>query len=361
MSEPDGLAETSEVAAPVSQVFVGLSDMAIKAIYENLVMPTSLFHYASAQGLLGIIGENKLWFSDAAFMNDGSESTYGVALTGAVIDELLADSSAEEENAGNALKSELGVAMNAFQPAIFCMSERNNLLNQWRDYGRDIVPYSIELDVQSFTQTVGASFPVFLTKIVYDENIQKQLIRQLLQAIRGKSLEIKGDRPSIPDDEAEPLLRGAAVQIVSLITRFKNPAFAAEEEWRAICFRPLMYNIAQKFRQSSLGVVPYYEWMVAGGKSKLPIKSVTVGPSPYAQVSDLALKQFLHANDYQIPTYSSTIPLRRSAATPLVPNQTFSVFLTFTFGSTGASGVGANNFRRDAILSFTSGRKRLAR
>ncbi|WP_368517184.1 DUF2971 domain-containing protein [Rhizobium sp.] len=311
MSESDGLAETDEETAPVSQAFIGLSDIVINAIYENLVIPTSLFHYTSAQGLLGIIGENKLWFSDAAFMNDGSESTYGVVLAGTVIDDLLADSSAEEKNAGNALKSELAVAMNAFQPAIFCMSERNNLLNQWRDYGKDIVPYSIELDVQSIMQNQYASFPAFLTKIVYDETIQKQLIRQLLQEIRTKALEIRGDRPLIPESEAEPLLRGAAAQIVNLVSRFKNPAFAAEEEWRAICFRPLMYNIAQKFRQSSLGVVPYYEWMVSGGKSKLPIKSATVGPSPYAQVSDLALKQFLYANDYQIPTYYSTIPLRR--------------------------------------------------
>ncbi|ARQ10622.1 SAM-dependent methyltransferase protein [Rhizobium etli] len=41
--------------------------------------------------------------------------------------------------------------------------------------------------------------------------------------------------------------------------------------------------------------------------------------------------------------------------------QTFSFFLTFSFGSAGASGVGARSLRSDAILSFTSGRKRVAR
>ncbi len=41
--------------------------------------------------------------------------------------------------------------------------------------------------------------------------------------------------------------------------------------------------------------------------------------------------------------------------------QTFSFFLIFSFGSTGASGVGANSLRSDEILSFTSGRKRVAR
>ncbi|MBX5303137.1 DUF2971 domain-containing protein [Rhizobium sp. NLR12b] len=244
-------------------------------------------------------------------MNDGSETTWGINLVIEAIDELLSGKPADERDAGDALKLEVGRAMEALQPVIFCMSARNNLLNQWRDYGRDVVPYSIEFDVKEFGKWNGKTFPILLTKIVYDFSFQRSLIRNLLTLIYTKTIELRGSRQYFDEEEGQRLLRGAAVEIVSLITRFKNSSFEAEEEWRAICYRPQVANITRKYRSSSLGVVPYYEWYAKDEPKQLPIKSVTVGPSPYAQVSDLALKQFLADKGYNVPTHYSTIPIRR--------------------------------------------------
>ncbi|TAY95878.1 MULTISPECIES: DUF2971 domain-containing protein [Rhizobium] len=307
----DGLEEQAAPPSAISDAFRGLSEKSIADIYIGVEIPKSLFHYTSSQGLIGILGEHKIWFSDATFMNDGSETTWGINLVAMAIDELLSGKPLEEIEAGESLKAEVVQAMQAFQPVIFCMSARNNLLNQWRDYGKDAVPYSIEFDVQALEKWDGKTFPIFITKIVYDVSLQRRLIRELLSRIYAKTIELRGSRQYFDEDEGQRLLRGAAVEIVSLITRFKNTAFDAEEEWRAICYRPQVASVPRKYRSSSLGVVPYYEWYAKEAPKQLPVKSVTVGPSPYAPVSDLALQQFLADNGYDVSTHHSTIPIRR--------------------------------------------------
>lgn len=307
----DGLEEQAPPPSAISDAFEGLSEKIIVTIYDGIEIPKSLFHYTSSHGLMGILGDHKIWFSDGTFMNDGSETTWGINLVIEAIDELLSGKPADERDAGDALKLEVGRAMEALQPVIFCMSARNNLLNQWRDYGKDVVPYSIEFDVQGLEKWGGKTFPIFLTKIVYDLSFQRKLIRDLLKSIYAKTMELRGSRQHFEEEEGQRLLRGAAVEIVSLITRFKNSSFDAEEEWRAICYRPQVANVPRKYRGSSLGVVPYYEWHATTEPKQLPVKSVTVGPSPYAQVSDLALKQFLADKGYDVATHYSTIPIRR--------------------------------------------------
>ena len=309
--ENGGLLKQAEQSSAVSDVFKGLAQGPVNDIYGGEPIPTSLFHYTSADGLLGILGTHKIRFADASFMNDGSEATWGVQLAGLVLDELLADGTEEEKNAGAALKAEIKTAMTAFQPVIFCMSARNNLLNQWRDYGKDVVPYCIEFDVQELQKWQHMSFPILLTKIVYDLTTQETLLKRLLTSIREKASELLGGRKHFDEHEVAPLLRGAASEIIALISRFKNSAFQAEEEWRALCYRPDVLFEKSGYRSSGLGVIPFYEWHAKDGETRLPIKSVTVGPSPYAQLSDLALKRFLDDNGYHVPTYYSTIPIRR--------------------------------------------------
>ncbi|MBU1313596.1 MAG: DUF2971 domain-containing protein [Alphaproteobacteria bacterium] len=311
---PDGLVQQSEVLQPLLSAFSGFSKSIVEKIYKDQIIPASLFHYTSAAGLIGIVSNHTIWFSDAIFMNDGSEATYGLSVFSAVINEFMADKSDAEKNAAEALQDQVKAALRFFQPIIFCMSARNNLLNQWRDYGRDIVPYCIEFDMAEFENWQGrqCNFPIFVTKVVYDAAQQRSLTLELIEAIYNRAKELLGDREHFSDEELNPLLSGAAAEIVVVIGRFKNPAFEAEEEWRAISYRSDVEDkVKRKYRASSLGAVPFYEWYSSKDPKNLPIKSVTVGPSPYAQVSDLALKQLLVDHGYGETTHFSLIPIRR--------------------------------------------------
>ncbi len=312
---PGGLDQQVDADLPQELPFAGFSKPVIQRIYQDVAaVPTSLYHYTSSAGLIGIITNHKLWFSDAAFMNDGSEVTYGYQALSLAIDEFMGDKTEPEKDAGEALKQEVAQALTHFQPIIFCMSARNNLLSQWRDYGRDIVPYCIEFDTNELERwnERQCNFPIFLTKVVYDASLQRSLLLELLNSIYKKAKSLLGERDFFDDAEAKPLLVSAAIELVALINRFKNPAFDSEEEWRAISYRPdVERSVQRKYRASSLGAVPYYEWYSLAERGNLPIKSVTVGPSPYARVSDLALKQLLTDYGYSDTTQFSTIPLRR--------------------------------------------------
>ena len=310
-TEVGGLEKQDSPPQTAPSPFSGLAKGPISKIYADVDIPQRLYHYTSADGLLGILGTHTLRFSDAAFLNDGSESIYGVDVVSYAIDSLLENSPDDWKLAGESLKRTVAAEMAYHQPIIFCFSRRNNLLNQWRDYGKDVVPYCIEFETKELEKWQDFSFPIYLTRIVYNPAIQFELVTELLSMIRDKAHGLVGGRDTNEEEERH-LLVSAALEIVALISRFKNPAFEAEEEWRAICHRPdLEAKVRRQFRTSSLGLVPYYDWSAVPDKKPLPVTSVTVGPSPYAQVSDLALKQFLDDRGYKVETRFSTIPIRR--------------------------------------------------
>jgi hypothetical protein len=310
-ASPEGLDSQAAPTISGTHPFEGLSKEPIKKIYEGIEIPTSLFHYTSAEGLLGILGTHTMRFSDAAYLNDGSESIYGLRMFSQAVDLVVADATEQEKDGAAQLKKGVEALMDAFQPIIFCFSRRNNLLNQWRDYGRDIIAYCIEFDVPKLEDWSQRNFPVLVSRVVYDPTLQANLLRELLQSILEKAREINPGR-AITEEEGHHLIWSAAVEVIQLISRFKHPSFEAEEEWRAICYRnDLEDRVERKYRSSSLGVVPYYDWHQTGKAKQLPVKSVTVGPSPYGAVSDLALKQFLKDKGYDAETYYSTIPIRR--------------------------------------------------
>ncbi|WEZ84564.1 DUF2971 domain-containing protein [Rhizobium sp. 32-5/1] len=309
----DGLGIQEPEPQNHSDLFLGLARELIRARMADVPAPPSLFHYTSAAGLIGVLEKNTLWFSNSMFLNDGSESFWGINVFEHVLDEFLTLHDADARETGDKLKRWVRDAFNFFQPIVFCMSEEDNLLNQWRDYGKDVTPYSIELATDGLEQD-GYNFPAYLCEVIYDMNDQREMAARLVELIYNKYRETEAVAAFREEDE-EPLLIGAAKEIVWLLSRFKNTAFQAEKEWRLICHRPnLDGKVKTLFRAGSLGAVPYYEWFrpTLEGRGPLPIIHVTVGPSPYSAVSDIALKQLLHETGYgDVPTHYSLIPIRR--------------------------------------------------
>ncbi len=273
-------------------------------------LPRSLYHYTSSEGLLGIISTNTLRFSDTSFVNDGSENSVSLSAAAHAIERFLVSNPHIEREVGERLMRHIHAAVTTLIPVVFCMSRQNNLLNQWRDYGKDVVPYCIELETSELL-TPGFIFPTFLVEVVYSWDRMLSMCEELFTEIE-KQFSLQNEEWTLTDELLDRLYDSAAMEFVLLALRFKNPAFEAEQEWRLVTTTVDLRNagIARRYRTSNLGVVPYYEWR-SGDGGKLPIRKVTVGPSPYAQVTDLALKQFLADHHYEIDTSYSTIPLRK--------------------------------------------------
>ena len=113
-------------------------------------LPDILYHYTTASGLLGIVGKDTLRFSDTKFVNDGSEMAWGRRALEAHLEERFAQAPEKQQQFWQSVLRLLNASGETFRHVIFCMSRDGNLLNQWRDYGRDVVPYSIGLETRYF-------------------------------------------------------------------------------------------------------------------------------------------------------------------------------------------------------------------
>ena len=117
-------------------------------------LPKSLYHHTGSAGLNGILATNTLWFGDAFFMNDASETNYGFSLLEEAVGAWVKTKPAWKKKLAEAILAKAFTSSLASRPAAFCMSDDGNLLNQWRDYGKEAVAYAIGFDL---TPCVGRS------------------------------------------------------------------------------------------------------------------------------------------------------------------------------------------------------------
>ncbi len=264
------------------------------------------FHYTNAAGLIGVVSGNCLWFSDTKFMNDGSERLWALQVYKQVIEEIKPSLDHEKKRKFVDRMYEHEEAFSeSFRAVVFCMSSDGNLLNQWRDYGKDIVPYCIEFDTITLRSDAPAGFGTNLHQLIYDGNVQRRVLKEGLEEI----LKIASLAWSRSDAELDRLAMWASFEMSDLLRRLKHPAFEAERESRLSTSNYQLRQTARKYRTGPLGVVPYYEYRP---ETKLPILSVRVGPSPYAAASVAAAEMLLRDHGFDdVPVLESNIPIRR--------------------------------------------------
>lgn len=289
----------------------GLGTMALECIGEFNAFsprPEVLWHYTSSEGLIGILGQHSLRFSEAPYLNDGSELQYGLEIFAHLVRTFASDKDDALRNYAEQLIQKVDLTLERLGSVVFCMCSEPNLLNQWRDYGKDIVPYCIGFDSEELTNARNFSFNSYLVEIIYDYSTQLDIFNSFILRL----YKWYGELPESAANDSDRHLTEAAAQASTLILRFKNSAFAAEREWRLISHIPEIRSRSErKFRSSSLGVVPYYELKRSITPKQLPVKAVFVGPSPYGKISHKALRDFLDVNGYSSAASNySTIPIR---------------------------------------------------
>ncbi|MCH4560331.1 DUF2971 domain-containing protein [Mesorhizobium jarvisii] len=299
----------AENAEPIKTPFLGLAQKIIDPYRAKVKAPTRLYHYTSSAGLIGIVQNSRLWFSDSAFMNDGSELQYGMDIFRRKSEAMLAKKPEKNRNSLDALMEFLTGQQTYNRQIIFCMSDHGNLLNQWRDYGKDVTAYSIELDTLALLQD-EFNFRPGLYSLIYDEATQDAIMEKFVEELF--EIDQSVDYSKLDKDTQQSYIMSGAAEATFVMSHFKNPAFNVENEWRFTFYAAYSAKEPKpQFRASALGVVPYYEWHRSNG-GKLPITRVMVGPSPYAKASDIALKLFLFQAGYpEVETLYSTIPIRK--------------------------------------------------
>ena len=193
-------AEIQKIGAEIESRFEEISKAEAQADEQP---PEVLYHYTSAEGLLGIVQSGEIWSTNVLYLNDSSELSHA---TEVLRSELDATPLQLQPNAGTFSMSipvySHDLALDHFV-ASFC--EGSDLLSQWCGYGTG-AGYAIGFlsgGLESVAARTANSVrgACTLRKVTYGLDQQKQLIRSRIAVLR-EILEPMADRlePSLNDE-----------------------------------------------------------------------------------------------------------------------------------------------------------------
>jgi len=325
--------------------------------------PAGAWHYTNSKGLLGIITNNVLWASSAAFMNDEQELIKGQTLIGDKIKNSSNLSDQEDQHVRDLLHL---IEDPERQDFILSASESSDSLTLWRNYGREAVSYAVCLDKgvslaplvkKQYVETKdfpfadddyyapfldGAYLPngetetflvdnpdnhVFMhnrtwEKVIYDFQHQLEITDKIIRDY------IEAQSHGINTNRLEDLIGLTKSRIRRELSLIKDQGFADECEIRR------HYSFVQPrwkfvdYRASTLGITPYVSLTTKNADASLegefgafdeyetkahplPVLAVRIGPCRYPELAKTALRSFLDEHGYsKTQILKSEVPFR---------------------------------------------------
>jgi hypothetical protein len=282
--------------------------------------PDVLHHYTSPSGLLGILKSGNLWLTDALFLNDQSELSYGRGL----VTEVLRDRAALS---GEQLRTIFEYAIQDFEVApspsgirvrfyVTSFCENGNLLSQWRAYAAS--GYSLGFDatrLKSSDSHGDSRQRIRLRRIEYRPDVQRTLINRIVDLFSANVCSEVPDGTHKDNRILGECFSALIMLLWSVVPQLKDPVFEEEHEWRlvytSIQDKPLQLV---EFRQSATSLVPYISVdLRTGSPPLLPLVQITHAPSPEPDLTKAALRDLLKSLRYPETTTiaGSNIPLRK--------------------------------------------------
>jgi hypothetical protein len=287
-----------------------------------------IYHYTDPKGLIGILSDDQLWATDIRYLNDSSELRHTELMHRQILEELIAQSPPGSVRHKLATRARDQRPVGATDKTyVICFSETDDLLTQWKTYGSWGAGFSIGFDRAQLEASLNALSPPStgasdlyglglgytqsqVVRVQYSEEEQRVELRRVF----AKYLALLSDKSSSSkiNNCAAAIADNAALSA----SQFKHPGFAAEAEWRIIVSCHWMGKLDDVFfRPSSRTVIPY----VKTGKlpnAKLPVVSVTIGPTLDQDLSRQSVLTLLVRKGYyedrrQVEIKTSSIPLVR--------------------------------------------------
>ena len=292
---------------------------------EQYKAPSILYHYTSHHGLIGIVSSKSLWLTNAAYLNDSSESDYGLGVVRQVLEEHECSATEHTRQFFNELGSQRSI-VDQYSVYVASFSEGGDMLSQWTDYTPKGNGYSIGFHYQALADlTNGWPLSPNLFPCSYAPKEQRAKTElELSKSIRewsgtqrqsGKPTSLHGGVEENSLDVNLPAQFHSISQC--LATTFKHPSFAHEHEWRlcSTISTPSSVPIGRKFRSGISTILPYVELsfdreLEDPDASYQPIAKVIVGPCPDPIRATRAVRMLLQSNGLRAEVYASEIPYR---------------------------------------------------
>jgi hypothetical protein len=255
-------------------------------------LPERLYHYTTAEGVLGILTNSQLFASDLRFLNDARELTFARDVVVARLRQAADELAANPDDDSGAVQARVDLmrycAYEAervtewLQVFVTCFCEQGDLLSQWRGYGQ-LAGYAIGFDRAELE--ASAKPPTTLRKVIYGEEAAPKLTT-MVQAII--------DHPAM----AHTVSRGAAMaerEVIPMVVHVKDSAFSDEKEWRLATTR-YTYNAGANdaedevyHRAGRLGITPYVKMPF----ERSALREIRIGPGPYPKLRQQGVESLL--------------------------------------------------------------------
>jgi hypothetical protein len=288
--------------------------------------PGYLYHYTTAQGLLGIVQSRQIWATNVLYLNDASELSDARDILRAVLDseplDLLDNAATFSQNIPAYSEA---LPMDHF---IVSFCEDGDLLGQWRGYGSQGTGFSIGFSTATFAAAAIRKEnkdrgSCTLRKVKYGQAEKTELIRKRLLIVRSVIEPHAQDFEQRLDQEFAQLVKlwnQIATSFNPTLALMKHASFEEEHEWRLVrtLWKPALPSEEWPVRVRMIGdrLAPYvplsWPWpskSLLGGVRG--IKEVCCGPSASPELKEKAVRDLLVAHKcWDARVFRSKVPLR---------------------------------------------------
>ncbi len=282
-------------------------------LIKSDALPSTLYHYTNAEGLIGILKDKCVFATDIRFLNDASEFSHAMEAYRAHADRRYAAASTTKDKYLWGYRISIEFQPHRLPMFIFSLSSERNSLSQWRAYGSvGSGAYAIGFETEKILQlSIESSFPetdylptMRLNRCYYEQEEKEQLFDAIHQTTR----QCAGGTDDNPLVSSAEQARDRAVWESAAF--LKNSAFRDEHEWRILLQNGLRARgpaAPVKFRSRRGVIVPYVEISLG---NPLPIKEIVVGPLN-SEMARVGVQELIWANtDQYISVEDDRIPYR---------------------------------------------------
>jgi hypothetical protein len=304
-----------EVSVTQEEINEYLSFVSTQFASSGVKAQSTIWHYTSGEGLIGIIKSSEFWLTQISCVNDATEIRYSRSLLLQAIQLLReAERPTDDEailydEAINGLSIDVAPTSEWF---IGCLSTNGDDLSQWRAYGGGEGGYAIGFDTSTLLPALSRD-EVLLVPVCYDGKLHTKIAQAVSRATIDFYKKGLAGRPGVDRRVwARAFLEAWANAINYIAPMIKHPAFEAEQEWR----------LARKLRESDVPKLKYRQRQsmlarhlplalrfhaLTPPSEILPIFRVRVGPSRHKDISKVGVADLLRGMGYPEVVYKNVL------------------------------------------------------
>ena len=306
----------------------------MESFFKEDTAPPVLWHYTSAQGLLGILKDGEIFASDSRFLNDKTENVRIWTLIRQrlkervklgnddefvkIVDEVAELMSAQKDkpfgDSVPALLVELQSLLAVHKEEdvfVSCFSAEEDSLSQWRAYTSGngyAIGFSSEVLSGLTDNSLLSGLPLCRfdsVKYVADEH--RTALDGVINTMLANQLGEKRAGKPWPDE------RAASSFERFLLDRFspfvKDDGFKGEKEWRLALKVGTFDPSKIEFRPGRSHLIPFLRVSLEKDHPNY-IREIMVGPGPSSELDLLALQRLVKSRGLPIEVRNSKIPFR---------------------------------------------------